>query len=162
MNVYSVDKIITEARHLTKEYREAAGKTLAITGEIAINDAIRLLDMSVASELNSGFDAEMEYQHRKLKVQIKGRAIINNKRSGHRLGQLKLEQTWDAIVLVIMDEDYVTREIYFADRETIVEAISESKNKRCSISVARFRIIGALLWTLENGLENDGYWSNAD
>ena len=81
---------------------------------------------------------------------------------GHRLGQLKLEQQWDAIALVIMDADFETDEIYLAEREAITESINNSKNKRGSISVARFKIIGELLWSAENGIENDGYWSNAD
>ena len=162
MSVYAVDKLITQARRLAKEYRQVTGKTLPITGEIAINDAIRLLGMAAASELNCGFDAVLEYQQQRLRVQIKGRAIVNSKRSGHRLGQLKLEQDWDAIVLVIMDVDYETSEIYLAERETIMEAINESKNKRGSISIARFKIIGDLLWSAENGIENDGYWNNTD
>ncbi len=162
MSVYAVDKLITQARRLAKEYRQVTGKTLPVTGEIAINDAIRLLGMAAASELNCGFDAVLEYQQQRLRVQIKGRAIVNSKRSGHRLGQLKLEQDWDAIVLVIMDVDYETSEIYLAERETIMEAINESKNKRGSISIARFKIIGDLLWSAENGIENDGYWNNTD
>jgi len=105
-----------------------------------------------ASELNCGYDAVLEYQQQKLKVQIRGRAIVNSKRSGHRLGQMKLEQEWDAIVLVIMDVDYETSEIYLAERETIMEAINESKSKRGSISIARFKIIGELLWSAENGI----------
>lgn len=160
MSVYSVDKLITEARRLAKEYREVTGKTLPITGEIAINDAIRLLGMVAASELNCGFDAVLQYQQQKLRVQIKGRAIVNSKRSGHRLGQLKLGQEWDAIVLVIMDVDYETSEIYLAERQSIMEAINESKSKRGSISIARFKIIGDLLWSAENGIENGGYWNN--
>ena len=162
MSVFAVDKLITQARRLAKEYRQVTAKTLPVTGEIAINDAIRLLGMAAASELNCGFDAVLEYQQQRLRVQIKGRAIVNSKRSGHRLGQLKLEQDWDAIVLVIMDVDYETSEIYLAERETIMEAINESKNKRGSISIARFKIIGELLWSAENGIENDGYWNNTD
>ncbi len=162
MSVYSVDKLITEARRLAKEYRDATGKTLPITGEIAINDAIRLLNMKAASGTYNSFDAELEYQQQVLRVQIKGRAIVNSKRSGHRLGQLKLEQEWDAVILVIMDENYEPREIYLAERETIMEAVEESRSKRGSLSIARFKIIGELLWTSENGIENDGYWSNTD
>ncbi|MFT7461642.1 MAG: hypothetical protein ACI909_004345 [Planctomycetota bacterium] len=162
MSIYSVDKLIAEARRLAREYREATGKTLAITGEIAINDAIRLLAMSAAPKDGVGFDAIMIYKAQKLRVQIKGRAIVNTQRAGHRLGQLKLEQNWDAIVLVIMDVDFETQEIYLAQREAIVEVLSESKNKRGSISIARFKIIGELLWSAENGIENNAHWSNTD
>ena len=76
MSVYAVDKLITQARRLAKEYREVTGKTLPVTGEVAINDAIRLLGMVAASELNCGYDAVLEYQQRKLKVQIKGGRLL--------------------------------------------------------------------------------------
>jgi hypothetical protein len=86
----------------------------------------------------------------KLRVQIKGRAIINNRKSGQRLGQLKLDQSWDAIVLVIMDDNYESDEIYLATRQCIVETLSESKSKRGSLSVSKFKNIGELLWNRED------------
>jgi hypothetical protein len=98
---------------------------------------------------------------KKLQVQIKGRAMLNPKRSDHRLGQLSLEQDWQAIVLAIMDVDFETREIYMAGRDEITQVLDENKNKRGSVNVARFKIIGELLWSAENGIENEGYWSNA-
>ncbi len=147
MSVYSVDKLITEARRLAKEYREATGKTLPITGEIAINDAIRLLKMETSASNESGYDAVFLYKGERLHVQIKGRAVVNPKRSGHRLGQLKLDQDWQAIVMVIMNVDFETSEIYIAERDAIAEVLGENKNRRGSISVARFKIIGELLWS---------------
>ncbi len=162
MSIYSVDKLITEARRLAREYREATGKTLPITGEIAINDAIRLLGMTAEDSDKSSHDAQLKYDNRTLRVQIKGRAIMNTQRSGHRLGQLKLEQDWDAIILVLMDADFESQEIYLAEREVIREYLDKSKGKRGSLSVARFKIIGDLLWSVENGIENGSYWSNTD
>ena len=146
MNVYSVDKLISEARRLAKEYRAATGKTLPISGEIAINDAIRLLGMQAAEADKQGFDAIYDYQGNRLRVQIKGRAIFNGKKGGHKLGQLKLEQEWDAIILVIMDDEYESRELYLARREDIEEYSRDSKSRRGSLSVARFKIIGELVW----------------
>lgn len=162
MSVYSIDKLMSEARRLAKDYRAATGKTLPITGEIAVNDAIRVLQMDAATEPGLGYEAIFSKNGINQRVQVKGRAIFNNKRSGHRLGQLKLEQEWDAIILLIMDEDYESREIYIANKESILDAVNNSKNKRGSISVARFRNIGELIWTAENGLEDDGYWSKQD
>ncbi len=40
MGIYSVDKLIAETRRIAKEYRLAIGKTLPVTPEIAIQDAI--------------------------------------------------------------------------------------------------------------------------
>ena len=98
MGVYSVDKLITEARRLAKEYRDATGKTLPIIGEIAINDAIRLLKMEASASNESGYDAVFLYKEERLHVQIKDRAVVNPKKAGHRLGELKLDQNWQAII----------------------------------------------------------------
>ena len=160
MGLYSVDKLVAEARRLAREYREATGKTLPITAEIAVNDAIRLLGLTAAPANEYGFDATMNYRDESLRVQIKGRVIFNEKKSGYRLGQLKKEQPWDAIILVIMTAEFEADEIYLTYRDQIMEYQNESKSKKGSISVARFKIIGELLWSHANGLEDEGYWTN--
>jgi hypothetical protein len=162
VRVLSVDKLITKARRLAKEYRDATGKTLPITGEIAINDAIRLLKIESSASNESSYDAVFLYKGERLHVQIKDRAVVNPKRAEHRLGQLKLDQNWQAIVLVIMNVHFETSEIYIAERNVIAEVLGENKNRRGSINVARFKIIGELLWSAKDRIENDGYWSNAD
>lgn len=160
MGVYSVDKIVSEARRLAREYRVATGKTLPITTEIAINDAIRLLGLTPSDRGEQGFDATMRYRGEDLRVQIKGRVIFDEKRTGYRLGQVKTEQPWDAILLVIMNGEFETDEIYLANRAEILDATEKGKNKRGALSVARFKAIGELLWSAANGLEDDGYWTN--
>jgi len=160
VSVYSVDKLIEEARRIAREYREATGKTLPLTGEIAINDAIRLLNLDPASDDAVGYDALMTYKGQTIKNQIKGRVVFNEKRGGYRLGQLKIEQEWDSILLVVMNANFETEEIYMAIRDDIKEAINESNSRKGSISLARFKIIGELLWTVENGIEAS--WSNTD
>lgn len=61
-----------------------------------------------------------------------------------------------------MNVDFETSEIYIAERNVIAEVLGENKNRRGSISVARFKIIGELLWSAKDQIDNDGYWSNAD
>ena len=62
-----------------------------------------------------------------------------------------------------MDEDYEPYEIYEAEREDIEDvwdkATSSKRSKRGAMSVARFKIIGRLVWTRENGPE-DEVWDN--
>lgn len=161
MGVYSIDKIVSEARRLAREYRQATGKTLPITTEIAINDAIRLLGLTPSDRGEQGFDATMSYRGKDIRVQIKGRVIFDEKRTGYRLGQVKTGQPWDAILLVIMNEEFESNEIYLADRADILDVIEQGKNKRGALSIARFKAIGELLWTAANGLEDDGFWTNA-
>jgi len=163
--VYSIDRLVGEARRLAADYRRATGKTLPVTGEIAVQDAIRLLGLKPAEDSAAGYDAVRERGGRTERIQIKGRAIFDESKTGHRLGQLKLEQPWDYVILVLMDENYEPVEIHEADRDVLVETLNDpSASKRTArgmISVARFKIIGRLLWTREQGLEDGGVWDNS-
>lgn len=161
MGIYSVEKLMTEARRLAREYREATGKTLPITAEIAVNDAIRLLGMEPAPSGEQGYDATLVYHNETLRVQIKGRVIFDEKSSGYRIGQLKTQQPWDAILLVIMNREFEPDEILLARREDVLESVEKRQNKKGAMSVARFRNISELIWTAANGFEDAGYWSNA-
>ncbi len=162
MGIYSVDKLIAETRRIAKEYRLATGKTLPVTPEIAINDAISILELSPNEENIPGYDAIYEKDDERFKVQIKGRAIFNDKKSGHRIGQLKIEQEWDAIVLVVMNGDFMPEEIYMVKRDIILDELEEKKknNKKGAMTLAKFKLISELLWTEQNGFENGEVWSN--
>jgi len=157
MGIYSVNKLIAETRRIAKEYRLATGKTLPVTPEIAINDAISILELSPNDENIPGYDAIYELAGESLKVQIKGRAIFNEKRQGHRIGQIKTEQEWDAIVLVIMNADFMPEEIYMAKRNEIMDVLEEKRknNKKGAMTIAQFKLISELLWTEQNGLEQN-------
>jgi hypothetical protein len=164
MGIYSVDKLIAETRRIAKEYRLATGKTLPVTPEIAINDAISILDLLANDGNISGYDAIYAKGEERLKVQIKGRVIFNEKKQGHRIGQLKIEQQWDAIILVIMNADFMPEEIYIAKRDVILHELEEKKknNKKGAMTLAKFKIISELLWTEKNGFEQCEAWSNKD
>jgi len=157
MGIYSVNKLIAETRRIAKEYRLATGKTLPVTPEIAINDAISILELSPNDENIPGYDAIYEVAGESLKVQIKGRVIFNEKRQGHRLGQIKSEQEWDAVILVIMNADFMPEEIYMAKRDEIMDVLEEKRknNKKGAMTIAQFKLISELLWTEQNGLEQD-------
>ncbi|MGH8551064.1 MAG: DUF6998 domain-containing protein [Methylococcales bacterium] len=153
MSVYSVEKLIAQARKLAADYRSATGKTLAgISSEIAEYDACQILGLELYPDRGRGFDALTRTGKR---IQIKGRTIFDELRPGQRIGQIKVHQEWDSLVLVLLDQNYETYEIYEADREELLEFIdrpSASQNKRGALSVARIRIIGRLIWTREEGL----------
>lgn len=154
MGVYRVDKLVAEACKLAAEYRRTTGKTLAVSGEIAVSDAINLLDLDPAPNEAQGYDATRLKAGEIEKLQIKGRAIFDDRRRPGRLGQLKLDQAWDLTVLVLMDGEYEAFELIEASRADIEASLAEQKpNRRGSISVARFRIIGHTVWTREGGIE---------
>ena len=155
MSLYSVDKLISEARRIAADYRRATGKSLGgISGEIAENDAARLLGLELCAEKPGGYDAVGLGEREGKKIQIKGRVLVAGKKlSAQRIGQLKLEQDWDSVVLVLMNEDYEPAEIYEADRAVIMEAVATAKDnkrsKRGAMSVARFKAISRQVWSVE-------------
>ncbi len=145
---YSVDKLTAEARRLAADYRRATGKTLPLSGEIAVNDAIRLLDLKAPEQPIAGCDALRPTADGLIGVQIKGRVVFNEAKDRSRLGQLKLDQAWQELVVVLMDENYEPLEIYQAPRATVESALeNKSQNKRGAMTVAQFKIIAELVWT---------------
>ncbi|MES9966538.1 MAG: hypothetical protein ABW082_01175 [Sedimenticola sp.] len=162
MSLYAASKLITQARQLAAEYRRTMGKPLpGISNEIALHDGIHLLELVPAEEGAVGYDAT-DPARGDLRIQIKSRTIFDESKSGQRIGQLKMDQDWDAVVLVLMDENYEPFEIYEAERDELLEFMdksSSSRAKRGALSVARFKIIGRLAWTREDGLESE-VWDN--
>ena len=164
VGLYQVDKLMGEARRLARDYRLAMGKPLAgISAELAVHDAMRLLDLEAAPKDVGGYDAVGRGPRTGKRIQIKGRAIFDESKGGQRIGQLKIEQEWDSVLLVLMNEDYDPVEIYEAERNEVLEAAdktSSNRGKRGAVSVAKFKIIGHLAWSRENGVEEDEIWDN--
>ncbi|MES9826773.1 MAG: hypothetical protein ABW201_00735 [Candidatus Thiodiazotropha sp.] len=165
MTLYAADKLIAQARVLAAEYRRTMGKPLpGISNEIAEYDAVKLLRLEPKPTGEGGYDA-VDPKRGGKQIQIKSRTILDESKSGQRIGQLKLDKDWDSVVLVLMDEDYEPYEIYEAERDDIIEYVGKSSSnraKRGAMSVARFKIIGHLAWTRENGLEPEVWDNQAD
>lgn len=163
MTVYAIDKLIAETRRVAAEYRRSTGQTLPVSGEIAKYDAARLLGLNACEQRTDGVDAIGREDDQDCRYQIKARVITEGKKSGARLGQLNPDGAWDRVLLVIMNTDYEPCEIYAADREAILDALDTSagsrRSNRGALSVAKFKIISELVWTRENGLE-DEVWTN--
>lgn len=165
MSLYSVNKLISEARRIAAEYRRTTGKPLGISAEIARHDACTNLNLE-PNEDSVGYDAlGLTGEREGLRFQIKGRAIFDEKKGGQRIGQIKIEQNWDKILLVLMNENFETTEIYEASREGILDDFEEANNnsnrkKRGAMSVARFKRLAHLVWRSEEGLINDEVWDN--
>jgi len=152
---YSVDILMEQARMLAANYRKTTGKTLAgVSGELAVYDAIRLLKLAPAPE-NLSYEAIGTEHAGDLageKVQIKGRTLFSDSKGSPRIGQIKTSEDWDSIVLVLMNENYQPTEIYEADRQTIEinsQKSSSNRAKRGAMTVARFKKIATLAWSME-------------
>src|SRR3569623_922410 len=122
---------MAEARRLAREYRLAMGKPLpGISAELAVHDATRLLDLEPAPAGAGGHDAVGRGSRAGRRIQIKGRTIFDEDKGGQRLGQLKTEQEWDSVVLVLMDDNYESFEIYEAERADVIGAVEKISRDR--------------------------------
>ncbi len=155
---------MSEARKIAADYRRATGKSLGIGNEIAKNDACNYLNLQPINDNFSSFDALGKGQREGLKVLIKGRAIFDQKKSGARIGQLKVEQQWDLLVLVLMNEDFDAYEIYEISRAQVIaeveSAAQSNRSKRGAMSISRFKKISHLVWSKDQGYSDDGVWNN--
>ncbi|MCW8983362.1 MAG: hypothetical protein OQK13_04890 [Gammaproteobacteria bacterium] len=166
MGIYEVDTLIEQTRLLAAEYRRTTGKPLPVTTEIANYDAARLLDLELISPPPGGYDAVGKSGEREgLRYQIKGRAIFDEKKGGQRLGQLKVDKEWDAILLVLLNDDYQPFSIYEASRDELDESLDESlqsrRSNRGAMSIARFKNISRLVWSEAEGEIEDRLWENS-
>ncbi len=150
VSVYSFDKLMSEARKLASDYRHMTGKTLPISGEIARHDVAVLLGMTLV-EAGNGYDALDAEGNR---VQIKARVLFEGQKSKPRVGQLRVGQNWDLVVLVLMDEEYEPVEIYQLTHERVSELMEEGVGRnrisRGAMTVARFKAAGEQVWSRED------------
>lgn len=157
MPVYSYDKLIEETRKLAAEFRRTTGTMLPVSGEIARHDVSHHLGLDLNPDQAAGYDAIGRNAREGLRIQIKSRVVGDYAKPGHRIGQLNPDGAWDLVILSLMDENFEPTEMYEASREEIEQAIqstSGNRSKRGAISVAKFKIIGRLVWTRELGVEH--------
>jgi len=163
VSIYALDKLIAETRRLAAEFRRTTGQSLPVSAEIARHDVARILGLELKEQRVKGVDAIGRGEREGLKIQIKGRVIVDEEKGGQRIGQLNRDGEWDLVVLSLMDGDYEPFELYEATREEILEVLDDVSSKRArrgAMSVARFKVIGRLVWSRENGLEPE-VWSNS-
>ncbi|MCI0431549.1 MAG: hypothetical protein L0210_13545 [Rhodospirillales bacterium] len=141
--------ILERAREIAIEYHGLTGKPLGITGEIGEFEAARLLGLELAPARAPGYDA-VDPRSR-LRFQIKARAIGKSAgRKSQRVGQIKLTHDWDAVLLVLLDDQFRPFEIHEAGRAAIEEALqapgSKARNERGALAVSKFKSIGRRVW----------------
>lgn len=148
LNLEQLARIITDVKRLAIEYRSLTGRPLGITGEVAELEAARILGLTLAPVRQSGFDATGADG---IRYQIKGRCILDDAKPGQRVGSIKLEKEWDAVLLVILDSEYQPQVIYRAERSAITAALlapgSQARNERGALSVSKFKAIGKPVWS---------------
>lgn len=147
--------ILGAAKKLAQEYRQLTGKPLGITGEVAEYEAARILGVELAVARQAGYDAIETRDGVQRRLQIKGRCLLDNCKPGQRLGSIRIEKEWDAVLLVLLDQNFDAFEIHEAERTDVVAALtapgSKSRNERGALGVSKFKSIARLRWRRSAG-----------
>jgi hypothetical protein len=142
--------LLSEAKQLAKAYRQLTGRPLGITGEIAEYEASRLLGVELSPVRQPGYDAIRTTPSGKQRLQIKGRCILPDAKPGQRIGRIDTNKEWDAVLLVLLNQEFDATAIYEADREAVLAALrapgSRARNERGALGVSRFKAIGRKVW----------------
>lgn len=140
--------VLSEAKKLAQEYRALTGKPLGVTGEVAEYEAARLLGIALTPARHAGYDAIRPGDGRR--YQIKGRCLLPGGKPGQRLGSIDVKKEFDAVLMVLLDENLNATAIYEADRQPVISALaapgSKARNERGALAVSKFRSIGRLVW----------------
>jgi len=133
------DSVLRAAKRAAISYYRLTGKPLGITGEIGEVAAARALRLKLAPPRTPGYDAT---DRKGRCLQIKTRCIPSSHPLGsQRIGTIRLNHAWDAVVLVLMDERFELRGIYEASRRTVWTLLTKTKSKarqRGALAVSEF------------------------
>jgi len=145
-----VMELLGEAKALAREYYSLTGKPLGVTGEVAEYEAARILGVELTTARQAGYDAIERVGGATKKLQIKGRCLQENCKPGQRLGSIRTDHDWDAVLMVLLDYEFNATEIYEAQRENVEAALnapgSKARNVRGALGVSKFKSIGRLRW----------------
>lgn len=144
-------ELLADAKRLGRDYYEATGKPLGITGEVAEYEAARLLGIELTPARQAGYDAIEHIDGKERRLQIKGRCIQDNSKPGQRVGSIRLDHPWEAVLLVLLNPHFEATAIYEAERPEIEAALllpgSKARNERGALAVSKFKSIGRLRWS---------------
>ena len=142
--------ILREAKKLAQRYRLLTGKPLGITGEVAEYEAARILGVELTPARQAGYDAIEKTGRTIRRLQIKGRCLLPNCKPGQRLGSIEVKKDWDAVMMVLLNENFDAMEIHVAERDAVLAALSapgsRSRNERGALGVNKFKAIAKLVW----------------
>jgi hypothetical protein len=142
--------VLAEAKRLAQEYHALTGKPLGITGEVAEFEAARILGVELTPARTAGYDAVERLNGTIRTLQIKGRCLLPNCKPGQRVGRIDIKKDWDAVLLVLLNENFDATAIYEADREPVLAALahpgSKARNERGALGVSKFKSIARRRW----------------
>jgi hypothetical protein len=146
-----VFEILKQVKTLGSEYRHLTGRPLGCTGEIAEYEAARILGLELSPVRQAGYDAvRLSAAGTKERLQIKARCLLPGAKPGQRIGKIDCEKEWDAVLLVLLDENFDATAIWEAQRAAVIPVLtapgSRARNERGALGVSKFKSIGKLIW----------------
>lgn len=142
-------EILRDAKKLAHEYRALTGKPLGVTGEVAEYEAARILGLELMQARQAGYDAIERVNSTTRRLQIKGRCLLDAK-PGQKLGSIDITKEFDAVLLVLLDQQFDAIEIYEAERDAVISTLtapgSRARNERGAMAINKFKAIGNLRW----------------
>ena len=146
---YNIGLLMAQTRLVAADYRNSTGQALPVTAELARFDAIDKLNLQKLDGLN-GLDA-VDANDSQEKYLIKGRVIFKGGKARQKLGQLSMAGEWEYLLMVLYDADYQATNIYKIARPTIEQEMQNTvRDKRGSMTVAKYKAIGQLVWNDES------------
>lgn len=146
----SIMEILAKAKILAQRYRALTGKPLGITGEVAEYEAARILGVNLTQARQAGYDAIEDDNGQIKRLQIKGRCLLKGCKPGQRIGSIDIKKEFDAVLLVLLDDNFDAFVIYEAQREDVIAALvqpgSKARNERGALGVSKFKSIGRVRW----------------
>ena len=143
-------RVLADAKRLAREYRELTGKPLGVTGEVAEYEASRILALQLTPARQAGYDAVEVTDGVQRRLQIKGRCILPGSKPGQRVGSIDRTKEFDAVLLVLLGQDFNATQTYEASRDDVLAALaapgSRSRNERNALGVTKFKSIGRIRW----------------
>ncbi len=154
---YDVNQLMAQTRKLAADYRLQTGQALPVTEELARFDAINILglnkwekddgiDATDKQDVNSTDESKSNGQPNDHYL-IKGRVIFKGGKARQKLGKLSLQAKWTNLLMVIYNGDYFPTQIFTIKRSVIdKEMVHLAQDKRGSMTVAKYKAIGDLVW----------------
>lgn len=146
--MYDIAHLMEQTRLVAADYRNTTGQALPVTAELARFDAIDKLNLQKLDG-EKGIDAVSNGETRENYL-IKGRVIFKAGKARQKLGQLGVDGEWNHLLMVLYDADYQPTQIFKISREVIEKELQNSpKDKRGSMTVAKYKAIGTLVWVAQ-------------
>jgi hypothetical protein len=153
-SIHEIRDLFHDVRSLAVRYRRSTGKPLGVTGELAELACADVLGVELAPARTAGFDGWIVRGNRKLRVQIKGRAVPWATRYVGRCPAIKTGDLFELVFLVLIDNETMQpREIWEAEEASVTDRLvkpgSKSRNERNSMGISQFKSIATLIWSAD-------------